>query len=133
MVKIRKNPVIWLGMALISVVIVTSGCSSNKISKNHSKTINSYEDVRDHLKISKKERVLVDSITNLDEFIVFTDLCQKYLEKKKLLNKGEDIEKTKEFNDYAKAYSTIFGILDTAGLSVNASVAVFDKAFKLRK
>mgnify|MGYP001248409463 FL=1 len=120
-------------MVLISVVIVTSGCSSNKISKNHSKTINSYEDVWDHLKISKKERALVDSITNLDEFIVFTDLCQKYLEKKKSLNKGEDIEKTKEFNDYAKAYSTIFGILDTAGLSVDASVAVFDKAFKLRK
>ena len=118
---------------MIGIVALSLGCSSKRVSKNHGRTIESYADMLDRLKISERERVLVDSITKLDEFVVFTDAYQKYREKEKTVKERKDAEKTKEFDDYVKACSAVYRILDKTKLSSNASIAVFDKAYRLRK
>lgn len=118
---------------LIGIVALSSGCSSKRMSKNHNRTLESYADMLDRLKISERERMLVDSITKLDDFVVLTDAYQKYLEKEKSVKQKKDAEKTKEFDDYVKACSAVYRILDKTKLSTNASIAVFDKAYRLRK
>ena len=87
----KRNLIIRFGILfmLIGIVALSSGCSSKRVSKNHSRTIESYADMLDRLKISERERVLVDSITKLDEFVVLTDAYQKYLEKEKSVKKKE--------------------------------------------
>lgn len=65
------------------------------MSKNHNRAFESYADMLDRLKISERERVLVDSITKLDEFIVLTDTYQKYLEKGKSVKKGRTLKRQK--------------------------------------
>ena len=130
----KRNLIIRFGILfmLIGIVALSSGCSSKRMSKNHNRAFESYADMLDRLKISERERVL-DSITKLDEFIVLTDTYQKYLEKGKSVKKRKDAEKTKEFDDYAKACSAVYKILDKTKLSTNASIAVFDKVYRLRK
>ena len=131
----KRNLIIRFGILfmLIGIVALSSGCSSKRMSKNHNRAFESYADMLDRLKISERERVLVDSITKLDEFIVLTDTYQKYLEKGKSVKKRKDAEKTKDFDDYANACSAVYKILDKTKLSTNASIAVFDKVYRLRK
>ena len=116
----KRNLIIRFGILfmLIGIVALSSGCSSKRMSKNHNRAFESYADMLDRLKISERERVLVD---------------QKYLEKGKSVKKRKDAEKTKEFDDYAKACSAVYKILDKTKLSTNASIAVFDKVYRLRK
>ncbi len=74
-------------------------------------------------------------LQKLDEFIVLTDTYQKISRKGEICKKKKrkDAEKTKEFDDYAKACSAVYKILDKTKLSTNASIAVFDKVYRLRK
>ena len=131
----KRNLIIRFGILfmLIGIVALSSGCSSKRMSKNHNLAFEYYADMLDLLKICERERVVGDSITKLDEFIVLTDTYQKYLEKGKSVKKRKDAEKTKEFDDYAKACSAVYKILDKTKLSTNASIAVFDKVYRLRK
>ena len=87
----KRNLIIRFGILfmLIGIVALSSGCSSKRMSKNHNRAFEPYADMLDRLKISERERVLVDSITKLDEFIVLTDTYQKYLEKGKSVKKKE--------------------------------------------
>ena len=66
----KRNLIIRFGILfmLIGIVALSSGCSSKRMSKNHNRAFESYADMLDRLKISERERVLVDSITKLDEF-----------------------------------------------------------------
>ena len=131
----KRNLIIRFGILfmLIGIVALSSGCSSKRMSKNHNRAFESYADMLDRLKISERERVLVDSITKLDEFIVLTDTYQKYLEKGNSVKNRKDAEKTIEFDDNAYACSSVYIILDKTKLSTNASIAVFDKVYRLRK
>lgn len=123
----RRN--ICIGMALAFILFMSSCSSSDETAKSYAGEI-SYQEVLDYLKINERERVLVDSITALDEYTVFIDASRKYLAKKGTMHEGEDVEQTKEFEDYAAACSKIFRIIDELKLSVNASVAVFEKAYR---
>lgn len=117
---------ICTGVALACVLFMSSCGSSAKLAKNHDEMKRDPR-VLDYLNISERERALVDSIVALDEYAVFLDSFQKYLIKKKTMREGEDVEQTKEFADYAAACSKILRITDELKLSVNASVAVFEK------
>lgn len=117
---------ISIGMALAFVLFMSSCGSSAKLAKNHDEMKRDPR-VLDYLNISERERALVDSIVALDEYAVFLDSFHKYLIKKKTMREGEDVEQTKEFADYVAAGSKILRITDELKLSVNASVAVFEK------
>ena len=122
----RRN--ICIGMALAFMLLMLSCSSSAKIAKSHN-DIRSYQGLLDYFQVNEREHVLVDSITTLDAFTVYVDSYQKYRAKKDAMHKNENVEQTREFEDYAAACSEIFGITDVLKLSVNASVAVFEKAY----
>ncbi|WP_301220928.1 hypothetical protein [Bacteroides caecimuris] len=114
-------------LAIVLALIFMSSCgSSAKVAKNHDE-MKSDPRISDYLNISKRERALVDSIVALDEYAVFLDSYKKYRTKKNAMCGGEDVEQTKEFAEYSAACSKILRITDELKLSVNASVAVFEK------
>lgn len=121
---------ISIGMALAFILFMSSCGSSAKLAKNHDEMKRDPR-VLDYLNISERERALVDSIVALDEYAVFLDSFQKYLIKKKTMREDEDVEQTKEFADYTAACSKIQRITYELKLSVNASVAVFEKMHRI--
>ncbi|TRX47655.1 hypothetical protein FNW54_01815 [Bacteroides sp. HF-5092] len=114
-------------LAIVLALIFMSSCgSSAKIAKNCDE-MKSDSRIWDYLDVSDRERTLVDSIVALDEYAVFLDSYKKYRTKKNAMREGEDVEQTKEFAEYVAACSKILRITDELKLSVNASVAVFEK------
>ena len=111
-------------LAIVLALIFMSSCgSSAKLAKSRDE-MKSDSRIWDYLDVSDRERTLVDSIVALDEYAVFLDSYKKYRTK---MREGEDVEQTKEFAEYSVACSKILRITDELKLSVNASVAVFEK------
>ena len=114
-------------LAIVLALIFMSSCgSSAKLAKSRDE-MKSDSRIWDYLDVSDRERTLVDSIVALDEYAVFLDSYKKYRSKKNAMREGEDVEQTKEFAEYSVACSKILRITDELKLSVNASVAVFEK------
>ena len=114
-------------LAIVLALIFMSSCgSSAKLAKSRDE-MKSDSRIWDYLDVSDRERTLVDSIVALDEYAVFLDSYKKYRTKKNAMREGEDVEQTKEFAEYSVAGSKILRITDELKLSVNASVAVFEK------
>lgn len=98
-------------LAIVLALIFKSSCSSYaKLAKNRD-GVKSEPRILDCFNISKRVRVLVDSITTLDGYTVFLNSFQEYRAEKNAMRKGEDVEQTKEFADYSVACSKILRIM----------------------
>lgn len=130
--KRGKSLALMFGMALatMSVSVLMLGCSSNGTANvagsDLETSLESYEEALDYLKVSEKDRALIDSISQLDVFLDFLDASRVFSQKADA--NVENFEETKEYKEYLKALGALTDFASNLSMSSNALGALVWKA-----
>ena len=142
--KNRTKNLLLSGM-LLAIAVLIAGCGSAQIAQNDSnraqankemiadsssaRTVQNtsnrtltYEEMLDYLKVDKKERQLVEKITQSNEFQMYVQIDEKY---KTFSKEGKDIEKLSKMRDEMR--SKLSRTMSIVGLTPNATTAVWMK------
>ena len=119
----KRSTLFYLFFALI---VIISGCSSSRtmgITTNQPMT---YEETLDYLKVNKKERKIIEKITQSREFLMYVKMDEEYQKLKEAMGQ-EKAEKTKLGEMRFEMFKSIARTMDILDLSSNAMAAVWSK------
>ena len=109
---------------VLAFVVILSGCSSSReITANRPMT---YEETLDYLKVNKKERKIIEKITQSREFLMYVKMDEEYQKLKEEMGQ-EKAEKTKLGEMRFEMFKSIARTMDILDLSSNAMAAVWSK------
>ena len=85
-----------------------------------------YEETLDYLKVNKKERKIIEKITQSREFLMYVTMDEEYQKLKEEMGQ-EKAEKTKLGEMRFEMFKSIARTMDILDLSSNAMAAVWSK------
>ena len=126
---IRKNYLMALAVTCLGAL--ASGCNSNGTTANvagedPTRSVESFEEGLDYLKVDEKERAQIDSLVSTELYASYVELEAKCQELRKTMS-AEEVEQTEAGKSRDKAFSDLVDAITEKGMSSNALAAVLWK------